>query len=616
MEQNQDKERNSSRAQVITVPEEEKRDQWSKPIEFVLALLGYAVGLGNIWRFPYMCMRNGGGAFVFAYFFCLFFSGIPFYFLELCIGQQSRRSCITCWEVISPVVKGVGYGMVLLSAVFVLYYHIIFSWILYYMAVSFTSSLPWTTCSAWWNTPNCVLTLGDKSGANLTAMNISYSSYEAVNGSLVNISLVKPVTAAEEFWQHGILEITDGITDLGGLKWQLVVAHVVGWIGVYFCVIRGVKSVGKVVYVTATAPYIFIFILLIRAVMLPGSWLGISYYITPNFDKLGDPQLWIEAFLQIFYSLGPSWGGLITMASYNNYHHDIFRDAILAPIATCMTSFVAGFIVFSVAGFLATQSGVDVSEAISSGPGLAFIAYPEAVAHLPGAPFWAVLFFIMLIFVGLDTQFVTLETLISAINDEFNQKTKARKIMVVTIVCVTMCIIGLVFCTRGGMYIFQIVDWFLTILAMFVFCIFECLVMTWLYGYKRLYDDLNDMIGRRPLKFILVPLWGVILPILLITALTWTMVKFTSPTYGGYEYPAMASRLGWLLSCMSVIPVPIVAVIQVYRTPGNSLGQKIKRSIRPYVEDQEQVEKPWELERMNDAKTANDANDAATPVPV
>merc|ERR1719330_884808 len=168
-------------------------------------------------------------------------------------------------------------------------------------------------------------------------------------------------------------------------------------------------------------------------------------------------KVWADAATQIFYSLGPSFGGLITLASYNKFSNNCHRDAILIAFSNCATSIFAGFVIFSIVGFMANQAGVSVEDAIASGTGLAFIAYPEAVTQMPFPPIWSFLFFTMLITLGLDSQFTMVETITTAIMDQW-PKTRAHKGKVVIGASILGFLLGLTCTTHGGIYMFSLID--------------------------------------------------------------------------------------------------------------------------------------------------------------
>lgn len=189
----------------------------------------------------------------------------------------------------------------------------------------------------------------------------------------------------------------------GGIVWPLFICNVVSWLIIYLCIMNGVKSVGKVVYFTATFPFVILGILFIRGVTLPGAIEGIKFYISPNWSQLTNLKVWADAAVQLFFSLGPGWGAIVNMASYNKFKNNTKWDAVLVPILNSSTSIFAGFVVFSVLGFLSHKTGIPVSVVANGGPGLAFVTYPEAITMLPFPHLWAVLFFIMLYLLGMDS---------------------------------------------------------------------------------------------------------------------------------------------------------------------------------------------------------------------
>nr|KAF6380381.1 solute carrier family 6 member 9 [Myotis myotis] len=332
-----------------------KRGNWGNQIEFVLTSVGYAVGLGNVWRFPYLCYRNGGGAFMFPYFIMLIFCGIPLFFMELSFGQFASQGCLGVWR-ISPMFKGVGYGMMVVSTYIGIYYNVVICIAFYYFFSSMTNVLPWTYCNNPWNSPDCA--------GVLDASNLTNGSQPAALPSnlshLLNRTLQR-TSPSEEYWRLYVLKLSDDIGNFGEVRLPLLGCLCVSWVVVFLCLIRGVKSSGKVVYFTATFPYVVLTILFVRGVTLEGAFTGIMYYLTPQWDKILEAKVWGDAASQIFYSLGCAWGGLITMASYNKFHNNCYRDSVIISITNCATSVYAGFVIFSILGFMANHLGVDVS---------------------------------------------------------------------------------------------------------------------------------------------------------------------------------------------------------------------------------------------------------------
>lgn len=588
------------------VGQEEEREKWHHSFEFVLSLIGYAVGVGNLWRFPYLCLKNGGGAFLIPYFFFLILAGIPLFYMEVLLGQFSGISSLFVWKM-CPLFRGLGFCMILVSGMACIYYNAVISWILYYLYSSFTSDLPWAQCGHWWNTPTCIhrtpaascnssAVLRNSSaslGSNSAAISMGDELCDVVNNTsflaALNVSAEDAASgrthksAAEEFWQYSVLRKSDGLHELGGVQLNNALCLLAAWILVFLCLIRGIRSLGKVVYVTALLPYVLLTIFLVRGALLPGAGDGVYFYIWPDFSRLANFTVWIEACLQVFYSLGPAWGGLITMASFNKFHNNCFRDAVIGSLADGLTSFYGGFVIFCVIGFMAKEANITVDKVAAQGPGLAFVAYPEAISKMPLPPLWAILFFTMLLSLGLDSQFGMFETVVSGVVDAFprvfpRQKTRRRMLLVFVL---SMCsyFISLPIATKGGIYVFQLLDWFVAAFCVVLTSLIECIIIGWIYGVERFSDDVELMLGSRPGIFMKL-CWCFITPFLMLLAFLFTITTYTLPVYDGYVYPAEANVIGFLISIIPILPIPVCMVLELKKHQG-SFMQRLRRSLQP-----------------------------------
>ncbi|XP_044298375.1 sodium- and chloride-dependent glycine transporter 1 isoform X1 [Varanus komodoensis] len=547
-----------------------KRGNWGNQIEFVLTSVGYAVGLGNVWRFPYLCYRNGGGAFMFPYFIMLVFCGIPLFFMELSFGQFASQGCLGVWRV-SPMFKGVGYGMMVVSSYIGIYYNVVICIAFYYFFSSMTRVLPWTYCNNYWNTANCTGVLDFTNGSAGSSLNLTQSFNQTL----------KRTSPSEEYWRRYVLKLSDDIGNLGEVRLPLLGCLGISWIVVFLCLIKGVKSSGKVVYFTATFPYVVLTILFVRGITLEGATTGIMYYLTPQWDKILDAKVWGDAASQIFYSLGCAWGGLITMASYNKFHNNCYRDSIIISITNCATSVYAGFVIFSILGFMANHLSVDVSKVADHGPGLAFVAYPEALTLLPISPLWSVLFFFMLILLGLGTQFCLLETLVTAIVDEIgNDWIIRRKTFVTLAVAIVGFLLGIPLTTQAGIYWLLLMDNYAASFSLVVISCIMCVSIMYIYGHRNYFKDIEMMLGFPPPVFFQI-CWRFISPVIIFFILVFTVIQYRPISYNMYVYPTWAIAIGFLMALSSVICIPIYAVFCVLRTEGDSLLQRLKNCTRP-----------------------------------
>ncbi|XP_056292682.1 sodium- and chloride-dependent GABA transporter 2-like [Pseudoliparis swirei] len=535
----------------------QEREQWGSKIEFFLAVAGQIVGLGNIWRFPYLCFKNGGGVFFIPYVLFLFTCGIPLFFLEISLGQYTSQGGITCWRKICPLFEGLGYGSQVVVLYTGMYYIIILAWSFLYLFSSFKSELPWATCRNSWNTDGCF-----EHGDNQTS---SLHLYGNSTSSVV------------EFWERRILGLSGGIEKIGNVRWDLALCLLLAWMLCYFCVWNGVKSTGKVVYFTATLPYVMLVVLLVRGLTLPGAKDGILFYLYPDPSRLTDPQVWMDAGSQVLYSYGVCTGVLTSLGSYNKYSNNCYRDCVYLCLLNSLTSFVAGFAIFSVLGFMAKEQGVDISMVAESGPGLAFIAYPHAVALMPLPQLWAIFFFIMIIFLGLDSEFVSQEALVTSITDmypDFFQNHCRRKLLLLAI-AVGSFFVGLLMVTEGGLYIFQLFDYYACSgMTLLFFAILQSLCIGWVYGADRQYENIKDMIGYRPWPFMKY-CWQYFTPAICTLTLLFSLVKYTPLTINKtYEYPWWGYTIGGFFTLSSTLMVPLWMLYAVSVTPG-TLRQRV-----------------------------------------
>uniref|UniRef100_A0AAX7VSI3 Transporter n=1 Tax=Astatotilapia calliptera TaxID=8154 RepID=A0AAX7VSI3_ASTCA len=473
---------------------EEERETWGKKIDFLLSVIGFAVDLANVWRFPYLCYKNGGGAFLVPYLFFMVIAGMPLFYMELALGQYNREGAAGVWK-ICPIFKGVGFTVILISLYVGFYYNVIISWAMFYLFSSFTGELPWVHCNNTWNSPNC--------------------SDWADNGS---VSDIYKATPAQEYFERAVLHIQDsnGIDNLGRPRWQLTSCLAVVIVLLYFSLWKGVKTSGKV---------------------------------------------WIEAATQICFSLGVGFGVLIAFSSYNKFSNNCYRDAIITSSINSLTSFFSGFVVFSFLGYMSQKHNVALDKVARDGAGLVFVIYPEAIATLPGSSIWAVIFFIMLLTLGIDSAMGGMESVITGLIDEFKFLHKHRELFTLFIVVSTF-LISLFCVTNGGMYVFTLLDHFAAGTSILFGVLIEAIGIAWFYGVDRFSDDIEEMIGHRPGRYWRL-CWKFVSPCFLLFMVVVSFATFNPPNYGSYMFPAWANMLGWCLAMSSMTMVPLYAIYKL-----------------------------------------------------
>uniref|UniRef100_A0A673IX14 Transporter n=1 Tax=Sinocyclocheilus rhinocerous TaxID=307959 RepID=A0A673IX14_9TELE len=538
----------------------EAREKWANKTEFLLSMAGEIIGLGNVWRFPYLCYKNGGGVFFIPYFIFLFFCGIPVFFLETALGQYTSEGGITAWRKICPMFEGVGVASQVIVIYLNIYYIVILAWALFYLFNSFWSTLPWTSLDNYWNTVNCHNISATYTGLHRPDADWSFL-YNETDKYGDNYSM-----------SHRMLRVANS-GGLGSVNADLAMCLLLAWVICYFCIFKGVKTSGKVVYFTATFPYLMLFILFIRGVTLPGAATGITYYLYPDISKLSNPDVWRDAGTQVFFSYAVCQGVLTALGSYNKYNNDCYKDCIALCILNSSTSIFAGFVVFSILGFMAHQLGLPMEDIASSGPGLAFIAYPRALSLLPGPQFWSVLFFFMVLLLGLDSQFVCVESLATALTDLFPGVLRKRRELLVLQIAVICFLLGLPFITKGGFHLFTVMDTYgpSGTNLLFIAC-FETIVVAWVYGANRFYDNIEDMIGYAPFP-VLKYCWLFITPLICVATLLYNLLGSKSVSSADPFVPDWSYKLAPLLTVIPMVCIPIFLFGRNIITPSSDLKQ-------------------------------------------
>ncbi|XP_032680610.1 sodium- and chloride-dependent glycine transporter 2-like isoform X2 [Odontomachus brunneus] len=510
--------------------------------------------------------------------------GLPIFYLELCLGQYVALGPIKAFSRMAPAFHGVGYSTLVVMALVLIYYMVIVAWTLFYIFASFSPNLAWASCNNDFNTVNCFSGLEDAKCKEKDPNSMFYNNTCRTIQEICNVRYLgnetgcfeddgfKPFTrvlSSEEYYSNYVLGIRGATWEnFGGIRWELVGCLTLAWVICCLCLIRGVQSVGKIVYFTALFPYVILIALLIRGVTLgDGAAEGIFWYITPDWSTLTNAKVWGDAASQIFYSLGISCGSLITLSSYSKFNNNCHRDAVFVSITNLFTSVFAGFVIFSIIGFLAQQVHMPIKDVVKNGPGLAFIAYPEAVVRMPLPNLWAILFFFMLFILGLGSQFAGVQAINTAILDKWPNLRKRESFVIIGI-CAACWLLGIPMVFDGGIYLFTLMDWNTASWAILLIGVAEVCEVAWCYGCYRFLDNVADM-GMRfgsILRGYWWFSWVVLAPLTCLSIFVYQTSTYTVATYGSYKFPQWADAIGILIGLSTLAPMPIFFVVKLWQT--------------------------------------------------
>jgi NSS family neurotransmitter:Na+ symporter len=472
------------------------RSQWKSHIGFVLAAIGSAVGLGNIWRFPYLCYKNGGGAFLIPYFVALLVVGIPLLVLEIGLGHKMRGSAPASFASISRKWEWLGWWQVIFVMFgIVLYYSVVVSWCLNFFIYSF--DLSWS---------------------------------------------VNP----DKFFFQDFLIASKGPFQLGDLRTPIIFSLIIVWFLNWLIVFRGVqKGLERANKIFMPILFCLMLFLTIWSFQLPGARQGLKIYLQPDFSRLSDPAVWIDAFGQIFFTLSLGFGIIIAYASYLPRKTQIVKDSFTIATFNCLFSIIAGIGVFSILGYMANTTGKQFSELITESIGLAFVVYPKAISSLPAfSRLFGMTFFGILVIAGLSSAISILEAFTSAVIDKFHYSRK----VVVSVLSVTGFLGGIIFTTQAGIYWLDIVDHFLTQYGLVLVAILECVVVGWFFKAYNLRKHINHYSQWSIKKWWWDAAIKIITPSILLFLFATSLATEIKQPYEGYSWLAIVFiGRDWLL---------------------------------------------------------------------
>ncbi|KAK5855341.1 hypothetical protein PBY51_005446 [Eleginops maclovinus] len=533
------------------------RPKWDNKTQYLLTCVGFCVGLGNVWRFPYLCQSHGGGAFMIPFLILLVLEGIPLLHLEFAIGQRLRKGSVGVWRSINPHLTGVGIASLLVSFLVGMYYNTIMAWIMWYLFNSFQNPLPWSQCPL---------------NANRTGV----------------VEECARSTTVDYFWYRETLNTSEAIDQSGGLQWWMVLSLVAAWTLLYVCCIRGIETTGKAVYITSTLPYVVLTIFLIRGLTLKGSIEGIKFLFIPDVNELMNPSTWLDAGAQVFYSFSLAFGGLISFSSYNSVHNNCEQDAVLISIINGCTSVYSATVIYSIIGFRATEKFDDCTSANILKLMNAF-NYPEN--NITEGNYDQVLSHLNQtnpdIIQGLQLLTCDMQTFLSQgvegtegvvvpLQDLNILPKSLPKEVFCGLTCLFSCAAGLIFTQRSGNYWLALFDNFAGSIPLLVIGLSEMIAVIYIYGVDRFNKDIEFMIGHKPNLFWQVT-WRVVSPLIMVvilifyfvtqvskslTYLVWDQQAENFPTLEPRPYPSWINVIIFILAGIPSLAVPGFALFK------------------------------------------------------
>ncbi|MFI8853842.1 sodium-dependent transporter [Streptomyces sp. 891-h] len=485
----------------------EQREQWGSRAGFLMAAIGSAIGLGNIWRFPAEAYKNGGGAFLLPYLVALLTAGLPLLILEYTVGRKYRKSPPAAFRQISRPAEAIGWWQVVICFVIASYYAVIVAWAVRYAGFSFGKD--------WGKDPEKFF-MGDF---------LQTGSEPGLPSSLV-----------------------------GNVFWPLLAVWIIVLAILALGVRRGIERANKI-FIPALV--FFFLILVVRAVTLDGAAKGLDALFSPDWSALTDGSVWVAAYGQIFFSLSIGFGIMVTYASYLGRRADLTGSALVAGFANSSFEILAGIGVFATLGFMAQANGAAVGDVVSEGVGLAFIAFPAVISQMPLGAAFGVIFFVSLAIAGLSSLVSIVQVVISAVQD----RTGMRRVPAVWLVGGLVAVVSLaLFPTDAGLSLLDAADHFINQYGIALAALFFLVVMAWILRRLRPFQANADETSAVRLGV----WWRVCLGVITPLVLGWMMVdslrKEFDENYGGYPTSFLAWA-GWGVAAGALVVGILISLI-------------------------------------------------------
>nr|XP_025741357.1 sodium- and chloride-dependent transporter XTRP3 isoform X2 [Callorhinus ursinus] len=553
---------------------EKARPLWANPLQFVFACISYAVGLGNVWRFPYLCQMYGGGSFLVPYIIMLIVEGMPLLYLELAVGQRMRQGSIGAWRTISPYLGGVGLASMVVSFFLSTYYNIINAWAFWYLFHSFQDPLPWSVCP----------------------LNDNHTGYDQE---------CEKASSTQYFWYRKTLNISPSIQDSGRVQWEPALCLILAWLVVYLCILRGTESTGKLEQLANPKAWINAATQIFFSLGLGfGSLIAFASYNEPsnNCQKHAIIVSLINSSTSVFASI-------VTFSIYGFKATFNYESCLNKVILLLTNSFDLedGFLTASnleqVKSYLESTFPGKYSEVLPQmkncslqselatavqGTGLSFIVYTEAIKNMEVSQLWSALYFFMLLMLGIGSMLGNTAAILTPLTDNKVISSHLPKEAISGLVCFVNCVIGLVFTMEAGNYWFDIFNEYAATLSLLLIVLVETIAVCYVYGLRRFESDLKAMTGRA-LNWYWKAMWAGVSPLLIISLFVFYLSDYILTGTLQYQawdaaqgqlvtkdYPPYALAVIGLLVASSIMCIPLVAL-------GTFIMRCLKRGDTPPV---------------------------------
>ncbi|XP_077559792.1 sodium-dependent dopamine transporter-like isoform X5 [Haemaphysalis longicornis] len=556
--------------------EEGKARLCSRRLTFLLTCLAPSADLVNIWRYPYIAYKHGGVVLV-PCILLFVLVGFPLYYLEQTIGRlhANKKGGGQCLGHLVPIFKGVGYAYSSLLALMSVYYMAILTWVLLYLFSSMQETLPWSHCGNETIAKGCPRT-------EEPLFHPCLPENFTLNDSSTELVWIR--APSEVYFHEVVTKLTSEVRSLGTVSWPLLLCLLGGWIVTYLNVIRGKISFRKTAIVPAIVLILFMCAIFGTITSDPGFLNGLHYFFSFEWKTLRKPDVWNDAAAQVALSLCTGTSLLQLLGRRGSKYRGLVHDAVIVVLVNIVVSFFSGVVVFSCLGFVSKAINRTCVKFLQEGFGTLFSVVPAALASLPGSVVCSILFFALLALLCLGRMEQMMLTLLTCLLDKFSSaQIRKRYCLFVLAVCGVLFAAGVVFTTPAGIHILAVMDAYVFSWTAFLLGFLECVVITWIYGFKQFAED-ADTILQQTLGRGWMIIWSFVTPGIILVTLVFTIFGSPDISSGLFKNSFWGPILGWTLFAVVICHIPGYVIYKIVYTGCYTDGNRwdeFKRLVKP-----------------------------------
>ncbi|XP_055921051.1 sodium-dependent proline transporter-like [Eupeodes corollae] len=535
---------------------DKNRGKWSSPNDFFFACLGHAFKIDAIFIFPAVLFYDLGIYTLIPYLITLGVCVVPIVFMQSFLGQFSSTGFISVFR-ISPIFKGVGYVSLFINLMSLTYYAILGAIPLFFLLHSLQPTIPWSCegSKSW-------MKVNENSTSICDYNNETYGNWTELEVPSIEYFDLELNTMGMYHREH----------PEGRFSWFLMICSFIIWGVVATVALKPIELIGKILRYSCITVMAIMGLCVLRFLFLPGAFDSLKHVFRPMFFMA--ESIVMVPFLA-FSALGPGWGSILTMASYNKFDTNIFRYSWLLCLSQIGIALGMAFLSIFMMSFMSRLDPENIGYKYIHSQWMEFLTIPTGITYMELPHIWSLLFFSMIILGALNLLITQLLSVMTSMFDEFELLREYKKEFTLATVGF-MALTSIFYCSNYGITFAESLMQ-VSVLSQMILNLILLIVIVWIYGRERFQRDVSFMTNQTYSTWMINVMRYVapfFIALAMLMALAFVFIhsgKFNSVTV--FTFIALIAILPWTL-------VPGYCIFKTLQTTG-VLGTRLKRSVRP-----------------------------------